>query len=206
MNTSPQCRRHFHLTVGRHFQRRFRAALGVLLLAFCLLIVHAQSDTSKPSVGTVNVDFDKAVLNPEQWHLTGHAKIASEDYDLTSADIKVLFTPGAKSGVSGLREAVAVGGAVPGAQVVAHVRQPLQSASYEIHSDRAVYQPDTSRPSGGLLKFTGHVQVITKAGFLAEPSVSTTDTATILLGVGTQYMLRPQVETGPGHTTLTPAQ
>ena len=60
--------------------------------------------------------------------------------------------------------------------------------------------PDTSRPSGGTLKFTGHVQVITKSGFLAEPSVSTTDTATILLGAGAEY---PQVETGPGHITLT---
>ena len=178
--------------------------MGAALFGAALLPrTHAQSDTSKPSIGIINVDFDKAVLNPEQWHLTGHAKITSQDYDLTSADIKVLFTPSAKAGVSGLREAVAVGGAVPGAQVVAHIRQPLQSASYEVHSDRAVYQPDTRRPGGGTLKFTGHVQVITKSGFLAEPSVSTTDTATILLGVGADY---PQVETGPGHITLTPAQ
>ena len=176
---------------------------AALLWAALLPRTHAQSDAPVSKVGTVNVNFDKAVLNPEQWHLTGHAKITSQDYDLTSADIKVLFTPGAKAGVSGLREAVAVGGAVPGAQVVAHIRQPLQSASYEVHSDRAVYQPDTRRPGGGTLKFTGHVQVITKSGFLAEPSVSTTDTATILLGIGADY---PQVETGAGHITLTPAQ
>ncbi len=185
----------------------YTGLLGATLFAASLLpgtLVQSSTsqNTAAPKIGTVNVDFDKAVLNPEQWHLTGHAKITSEDYDLTSADIKVFFTPGAKTG-SGLREAVAVGGAVPGAQVVAHIRQPLQSASYTINSDRAVYQPDISRPSGGTLKFTGHVKVITKSGFLAEPSVSTTDTATILLGVGADY---PQVETGPGHITLTPAQ
>lgn len=163
----------------------------------------SQSGTAAPKIGTVNVDFDKAVLNPEQWHLTGHAKITSQDYDLTSADIKVFFTPGAKTGVSGLREAVAVGGAVPGTQVVAHIRQPLQSTSYTVSSDRAVYQPDTSRPSGGILKFTGHVRVITKSGFLAEPSLATTDEAIVLLGVGADY---PSVSTGPGHITLTPAQ
>ncbi len=201
--THPQCRRHFHSTVDRHFQCRYWIALALLLGAVLLPGTRAQTDTSKIHIGTVNVDFDKATLNPGLWHLMGHAKITSDNYDLTAADIKVTFTPGAKAGASGLREAVAVGGAVPGAQVVAHVRQPLQSASYEIHSDRAVFLPDTSRPSGGTLKFTGHVQVITKSGFLAGPSVSTTDTATILLGAGAVY---PQVETGPGHITLTPAQ
>lgn len=190
-------------------KRRHKTIVTVLLLgsaplwARLLPETQAQSDAPPLKIGTVNVDSDKAVLNPAQWHLMGHAKITSSDYDLTAADIKVLFTPGAKTGVSGLREAVAVGGAVPETQVVAHVRQPLQSASYEIHSDRAVYQPDNSRPSGGSLKFTGHVKVVTKSGFLAEPSVSTTDTATILLGVGADY---PQVVTGPTHMTLTPAQ
>ena len=177
--------------------------LGLWLWAALLPRTYAQSDTSKLSVGTVNVDFDKAVLNPGLWHLTGHAKITSDDYDLAAADIKITLAPGAKTGVSGLREAVAVGGTVPGAQVVAHVRQPLQSAAYEIYSDRAVFLPDTSRPSGGAMKFTGHVKVITKSGFLAEPSLATTDEATVLLGVGPEY---PSVSTGPGHITLTPAQ
>ena len=188
---------YFHSIADRHF----RCLILALLLGSILLPgIHAQSETSKPNIGTVNVDFDKAVLNPALWHLTGHAKITSDDYDLVAADIKVTFAPSPKPGVSGLREAVAVGGDT---QVVAHIRQPLQSASYEVHSDRAVFLPDTSRPGGGTLKFTGHVKVITKSGFFAAPSVSTTDTATILLGVGADY---PQVETGPGHITLTPAQ
>ena len=173
---------------------------GILLWAMLLPGAYAQNDTAAPKIGTVNVDFDKAVLNPALWHLTGHAKITSDNYDLAAADIKVTFASGAKPGVSGLREAVAVGGDT---QVIAHVRQPLQSTSYTVNSDRAVFSPDTSRPSGGTLKFTGHVKIITKSGFLAVPSVSTTDTATILLGAGVNY---PQVETGPGHLTLTPAQ
>ena len=190
----------FHAKVDRHFQCRCFVLTLLLLGTLSLPGTQAQTDTSKTRIGTVNVDFDKAVLNPALWHLTGHAKITADDYDLVAADIKVVFASGAKPGASGLREAVAVG---RDTQVVAHIRQPLQSAAYEVHSDRAVFQPDTSRPSGGVLKFTGHVKVITKSGFLAGPSVSTTDTATILLGVGAAY---PSVETGPGHITLTPAQ
>lgn len=190
---------YFHSIADRHL--RYRCLILVLLLSSILLPgTHAQSETSKPNIGTVNVDFDKAVLSPGLWHLVGHAKITSDDYDLVAADIKVTFAPSSKPGVSGLREAVAAGGDT---QVAAHIRQPLQSTSYEVHSDRAVFLPDTGRPGGGTLKFTGHVKVITKSGFFAAPSVSTTDTATILLGVGADY---PQVETGPGHITLTPAQ
>ena len=176
--------------------------ISLLLTAF-LPGAYAQSASSKLNVGTVNVDFQKATLTPGLWHLMGQATITSDNYDLNAEDIKVTFAPGGKTGVSGLREAVAVGGTAPDAQVIAHIRQPLQSASYEIHSDRAVFLPDTSRPSGGTLKFTGHVKVITKSGFLAAPSLATTDTATVLLGVGTEY---PSVSTGPGHLTLTPAQ
>ena len=83
--------------------------------------------------------------------------------------------------------------------------RPLESQTYEIRSDHAVYTPDDTRPSGGKMVFTGHVTVITNSGFLAEPSVSTFDTkpVTVLLGQGDDY---PQLETGPGHIVLTPAQ
>ena len=179
-------------------------SLITFLLLAALLPADAQtSDTPKVHIGTVQASWDKLTETPGLLHLIGHARIASDDYDFYAADIRVASTPGAKAGVSGIKEAVAAGGAIPNTQVVAHVRQPLQSVSYEIYSDRAVYQPDASRPSGGTLKFTGHVKVITKSGFLAVPSVYTTDTATILLGVGADY---PEVSTGPGHLTLTPAQ
>ncbi len=181
--------------------------LSGALLAALVGIIHAQSDTAKLHVGEVNIVFDKATYTPSLLHLIGHAKMTSDDYDLYAADIKAYTLPGSKaeaSGVqSGLQQAVAEGGATPGSQVIAHIRQPLQSEEFEIDSDRAVYLPDHTRPSGGSMKFTGHVKVITKSGFLAEPSVLTTDTATVLLGAGSDY---PAVETGPGHLTLTPAQ
>ena len=161
--------------------------IGSLLTAL-LVGVYAQSDTAKIHVGTVNVDFDKAMLNPGFLHLMGHAKITSDDYDLYAADIKLYSAPAgkteSKTGASGLRQAVAEGGAAPESQVIAHIRQPLQSETFEIYSDRAVYLPDNTRPSGGTMKFTGHVKVITKSGFFAEPSVSTFESATVLLGAG----------------------
>ena len=180
--------------------------LGALLTAL-LPAALAQTDTAKIHIGTVHLDFDKSSGSPAFTDLTGHVKITSDDYDLYAADIKLYSAPGSKTGASGIQsgiqKAVAEGGATPGSQVIAHIRQPLQSEEFEIDSDRAVYLPDHTRPSGGAMKFTGHVKVITKSGFLAEPSVTTTDAATILLGVGADY---PQIETGAGHITLTPAQ
>jgi hypothetical protein len=176
--------------------------IGLLLTAL-VSGVYAQSNTAKIHVGTVHIDFDKLSETPGLLHLLGHAKMTSDDYDLLAADIKVYSTPGSKGGVSGVRQAVAEGGAAPGSQVIAHIRQPLQSEDFEINADRAVYLPDYTRPSGGAMKFTGHVKVITKSGFLAEPSLSTFESATVLLGAGPDY---PRIDTGPGHITLTPAQ
>lgn len=178
--------------------------LGILLWAGLLPGTLAQSDTSKVHVGTVHADWDSLTGTSDLLHLKGHAKIAADDYDLYADDITLRGTPGGKPGASGLQEAVAVGGAVPGSQVIAHIRRPLESESSEIDSDRAVYQPDKSRPGGGKMTFTGHVKVITKSGFLAEPSVTTFDEGvTFLLGAGPDY---PRIASGPGHLTLTPAQ
>ena len=174
-----------------------------LLLTTLLPGAYAQSASSRLNVGTVNVDFQKATLTPGLWHLMGQATITSDNYDLNAADIKVYFAPGSKTGASGLRQAVAEGGTSPGSQVIAHIRRPLESETYEIYSDKAVYLPEPSRPSGGRMTFTGHVKIITKSGFFAAPSVSTFDSAIVLLGAGNDY---PQVDTGPGHITLTPAQ
>ena len=180
-----------------------RLLLLGMLLAALLPAALAQTDTAKIHVGEVNLVFDKATDTPSFLHLMGHVKMTSDDYDLYAADIKAYTQPGSKSAASGLQQAVAEGGATPGSQVIAHIRQPLQSEEFEINSDQAVYLPDHTRPSGGSMKFTGHVKVITKSGFLAVPSVLTTDTATVLLGAGSEY---PAVQTGPGHLTLTPAQ
>ena len=161
-----------------------------------------KAPVKKTSVGKVDITFDAATDDPKLLHLMGHAKMTSDDYDLYAADIKA-YTLSGGSGAAGLQQAVAEGGAVPGTQVIAHIRQPLQSEEFDVYSDRAVYTPDMSRPSGGAIKFTGHVKVITKSGFLAEPSLSTFETATVLLGAGPDY---PKIDTGAGHITLTPAQ
>lgn len=177
--------------------------LSGALLAALTGVIHAQSDTAKLHVGKVDIVFDKATYTPSLLHLMGHAKMTSDDYDLYAADIKAYTLPGSKTGASGLQQAIAEGGATPGSQVIAHIRRPLQSEDFEIDSDRAVYLPDSTRPSGGSMKFTGHVKVITKSGFLAEPSITTTETATVLLGVGSDY---PKIGMDVGHITLTPAQ
>ena len=176
---------------------------GGLLLVVIASLSHAQSGTAKAPVGKVNITFDQAAYDPSLLHLIGHAKITSDSYDLYAADIKVYPMSGSSAGAAGIEKAVAEGGVTPGTQIVAHIRQPLQNQSFEITSDRAVYQPDASRPSGGEIKFTGHVKVVTKSAFLAEPSVSTFETATVLLGAGADY---PKINTGAGHIILTPAQ
>lgn len=170
--------------------------------------VSAQSNAGKsasgPRLGRINGHFEYSKLAPSLWHFVGPIGITSEEYDLAAGDIKVFFLPG-KAGRSTLDRATADGGPATGGQVDVHVKRPLESQAYEIKSDHAVYTPDDTRPNGGRMVFTGHVVVITDSGFLAEPSVSTFDTkpVTVLLGRGDDY---PQLETGPGHVVLTPAQ
>ncbi|MGI4791406.1 MAG: hypothetical protein ACRYFS_21470 [Janthinobacterium lividum] len=194
---------------------------GSLVLTTLLTGVYAQSEKTKPAgapqskIGKVNVDFQKATLNPSLWHLMGNAKITSNDYDLIAADIKISFMPGTKTKPSALSQAVAEGGVAPNSQVLTHIRQllkstdpalkssakPQQSVSYEIFSDQAVYLPVRTRPGGGKINFTGHVKIITTSSSLTEPSISTFESASVLLGAGEDY---PQIDTGAGHITLTP--
>lgn len=153
-------------------------------------------------VGTVDLVARSAQYQPGLLHLKGQVKMTSEDYDLAGEDVKVFSTQGA-GGKPALKNAFVEGNLKAGQQVVAHIRQPLQGQAYEIFADHAVYAPDKSRPSGGRMDFTGHVKVIANSGFLAEPSVTVTDHATILMGQGDDY---PQVSTGFAHIVLTPAQ
>jgi lipopolysaccharide export system protein LptA len=164
----------------------------------------AGSVASRTKLGRIEGDVQYSKLTPDLWHFAGRIKITSQEYDLAAGDIKVFFLPG-KAGRSTLDRATADGGPATGGQVDVHIKRPLESQAYEIKSDHAVYTPDDTRPSGGKMVFTGHVIVVTNSGFLAEPSVSTFDTkpVTVLLGQGDDY---PQLETGPGHIVLTPAQ
>ena len=160
-------------------------------------------------LGKVDFDFQKpAKYTPSGAQFAGHVQMTSENYDLACETLTFLFDK-AKSkakttGLGGnLQKVTAEHDPVTGAQVVADIRRPLEGQSYHILADQAVYVPDPTRPGGVTLNFTGHVKIITSSGFLAEPSVTTTDHATILLGSGANY---PQLETGPGHITITPAQ
>ena len=177
------------------------------LLLASLSSAPAQTDPDKPaarvSLGKVDVDFQYGKLTPGLWHLIGRVKMTTENYDLTGEDLSIVFA-GGKAGASSLAKATANGNPAAGIQVHANIRQPLQGQAYVITADHAVYLPDNSRRGGGSMTFTGHVKIVTKSGFLAEPSVSTTDRATLLLGADT--ILYPQLETGPAHITLTPAQ
>lgn len=160
---------------------------------------------SRPQIGKVDVDYQHGDFKPALWHLTGSVKMKSDNYDLASDDLVVNFAPknSAAAGASSLEKVTAASDPKSSRQVVAHIRRPLESEAYEIEADKAVYTPDTSRPGGGAMRFTGNVKVTSRSGFLAEPSISTTDRATVLLGTGDEY---PQIQTGPAHITLTPAQ
>jgi len=186
----------------------YALAAGTALLALAPLALSAQDAPSPKSslkLGRVEGDVQQSALSPALWHFVGHITITSEDYDLAAHDIKVHFKTGKgkTAGASTLINAVAEGDPGAGVPVVVHVRRPLESQSYEIRADHAVYLPIAAAPETGKMDFTGHVRVITRSGFLAEPSLSTTDRATVLLGAGDDF---PQLATGPAHIVLTPAQ
>jgi len=173
-------------------------------------VLSAQTEAGKsgsgPRLGRINGRFEYSKVTPNRWHFMGNIGITSQEYDLAAGDVKVFFRPD-KAGRSTLERATADGGPTMGGQVDVHIRRPLESQAYEIKSDHAVYMPDDARPNGAKMVFTGHVTVITTSGLLAEPSISTFDTTTkpvtVLLGRGEDY---PQLETGPGHVVVTPAQ
>lgn len=191
-------------------------ALGAALLALAPLALSAQ-DAPKPGpqaglkLGRVEGDVQSSSLTPALWHFVGHITITSDDYDLAAHDIRVHFKTGKglTPGQATLINATAEGYPAGGVPVVVHLRRPLESQSYEIQADHAVYTPSPPPKPGeassetGRMDFAGHVRVVTRSGLLAEPSVSTTDRATVLLGAGTDY---PALSTGPAHIVLTPAQ
>ena len=187
------------------YKLRKTLILTAAILSASLLPLLAQTDkpAARVSVGKVDVDFQYGKLTPGVWHLIGRVKMTTENYDLTGEDLRIVFA-GGKAGASALIKATADGNPAAGIQVHAAIRQPLQGQAYVITADHAMYLPDNSRPGGGAMTFTGRVRIVTKSGFLAEPSISTTDRATVLLGADT--VLYPQLETGPAHITLTPAQ
>jgi hypothetical protein len=189
---------------------------AVLVLALTTLTVFplsAQNDAAPAGsalhFGQVNMSWLKSVkYTPTGAQFAGGVKMTSENYDLSCETLTFIFEkPSGKvksGGIGGaLSKATAESNPATGAQVIADIRRPLEGQTFHVLADQAVYVPDKTRPGGVALHFTGHVQVITSSGFFAEPSVMTTDEATFLLGTGADY---PQLNTGPGHITVTPAQ
>lgn len=182
--------------------------LTAALAAFAAASLPAQTAAVKSSsslnVGQVNVDFGKSALTRGLWHFSAGVKMTSEQYDLTAQEVVAAFAPG-PGGKAALQKATAEGSPGKNVQVDAHIRQPLEGRAFEVLADHAVYVPDKSRPNGGRMDFTGHVKVISNSGFLAEPSVSTFENGPVivLMGQGDDY---PQLQTGPGHIVITPAQ
>ena len=184
--------------------------LALSVLASALPVpLSAQGDAGKPasfSLGRVNLDYKKpAKYRPGFAQFAGKVRMTSDNYDLSCETLTFLFdkTRGGAAGKTPLNKVDAEGDPAAGVQVVADVRRPLESQAYHVFADHAVYVPDKSRPNGVAMNFTGHVKVITTSGFLAGPSETTTDHATLLLGQGDDY---PRLDTGPGHITFTPAQ
>lgn len=164
----------------------------------------ADQTTSSLKIGAVSISFNKFLVKGNQAHLSAGVKMTSEQYDLTAEDV-LATRASAQSGHSGLAGATAEGSPVKKTQVFARIKQPLQGEEFKVFADHAVYVPDYSRPAGGRINFTGHVKVISMSGFLAGPAPADfgAGPVTILLGQGENY---PQIETGPGHIVVTPAQ
>ncbi len=166
---------------------------------------------SLPLFGKVNLDYyTSGDFNTTTGYgqAVGRVRLTSEDYDLSCETLT--FLSDMPKGQIGRVPLLARVTAEPeaGMQVTADVRRPDalhpdQGQTFHVVANHAEYVPDRSRASGVRIEFTGHVQVTTNAGFLASPSVTTTDRAVILLGQGEDY---PQIKTGPAHITATPVQ
>lgn len=187
------------------------AVLLSVLVGFAVLPLSAQradnqgaGKTTSLKIGEVNVGFGGFLLIGNTLRLSHGVQMTSAQYDLTAEDVTATQAP-PRSGHSGLAGATAEGSRAKKTQVIAHVKQPLQGEAFEIFADRAVYVPEYARPDGGRIDFTGHVRVLSRSGFLAGPAPADfgNGPVTVLLGQGDDY---PQLQTGPGHIVVTPAQ
>jgi len=163
----------------------------------------ARTSATLPVFGNVHLQYTKGgSYTPTRAQVSGQVRLTSENYDLSCETLTIVSDkPKGKSERPVLSRATAK--PLPGAQIVADVRRPLEGETFHVLADQAVYLPEPSRPGGVRIDFTGHVKVVTNSGFLAEPSVAITDHATILLGQGDDY---PELKTGAGNITMTPAQ
>ena len=178
-------------------------AVGLLLLTLPAL---AADQTSITKIGQVTIAAKGGgELSGSALRLVGGVQMTSPDYDLNADHITInLQQAGKKSAGPSIAGATAEGNPAKGTQVTGRFAQVDLARTYNVRGDHAVYTPDTSRPSGGRIDFTGHVKLTLVAPeALDGPFLMDSDHFTVLLGVKPEY---PKVDFGPSTATFTPLQ
>ena len=153
-------------------------------------------------MGATTVDAPHFRLVGTDAVLTGGVTVTSTNYDMKAAEVKIFGVPSRTGGPAAVAKITAEGDPAHGTQVTGHFDQPALNRTYTMQADHAVYVPDSSRPDGGGIDFTGHAKMTVRApDALAGPSVTTAEHITVLLGQGADY---PQIEGENGHMTFTP--
>ena len=173
------------------------AALGLAVAA------PAQSPPqAHVTLGATTVDAPHFKLVGTDAVLFGGVTVTSTNYDMKADEVKVFGVPAKSGSPAAVSKITAEGDPAHGTQVTGHFNQLDLGRTYTMQADHAVYVPDSSRPGGGRLDFTGHAKMTVRApDALAGPSVTTAEHITVLLGQGADY---PQIEGENGHMTFTP--
>jgi hypothetical protein len=191
--------------------KRYRSAalcLAVVSLTMGSMPSHA---AQKQKFGPMNLEWKggfKFVGNILEFH--DSVALTSESLDL-SGETVTLTLAGKSTDVPGaIARGSVVGNPAKGTQVAGRFEQVEEGRTFRIHADKAVYTPEPGRSGVSRIEFTGHVKIVFSSSVaLAEPSVTTTDHVTVLLGPKPkpgEPAKYPQLETGPGKATLTPAE
>lgn len=181
----------------------FFLAAGLLLLTVPAL---AAGPAGVTKLGPVTISAGGGgELSGSALSLKGGVQLTSPNYDLQADHILVTLQQGGrKAGSPSIAKATAEGSPAKGTQVTGRFAQVDLARTYKVRGDHAVYTPDTSRPNGGRIDFTGHVALTTIAPeALDGPFLMNSDHLTVLLGAGPQF---PKFEFGPSTATFTPLQ
>lgn len=191
----------------------------LLLLAVVPLAAHAQKSPfgKLPSITQGRLTWDKGVtydIPHNTVQVTGNAAFVSSAYELHAETLTVVLASGnTKSKSTGkdnltlpVTRASAAADLAAGKQVEGVVRQTAtDGGTREVHflADHAVFVAEGSRPGGGRIDFTGHVQMtVTDPKLLTGPGTLTAEHMWVLLGTGPDY---PQVQGGSGQAAFSPS-
>ena len=152
------------------------------------------------TMGPVNVTYKHFVYGGSTFTAEGGVTMKSATFDLSAET--VVFEFGGKGAPNGIVKATADGDPSTKKQVEGIFTDTDQGRTYDFIADHAVYVPDSSRPKGGAIDFTGNVTLfITAQAVLAERSETHLKHARITLGPAPDY---PQIAGEDGETKLTP--